>query len=201
MLTYVLSRSQTHTHTHRCSLATSVRQRVFGWASPVSHPIICFLKLNNWTVPMEYIIWPTITKSHWINFSPWLLCLSVTCFFFPPPLYQIGCITSMVFVQAQVMTAICCYLVSCKSPVPRNGSIIIVARHRLLLPCYESAISYCVQLYIRVTWEEDMYSLHMKRQDYWHLVERCAACIKAILGCNVKFLHIRNKVDIYTHYP
>lgn len=170
------------------------KTKSLGWASSISHPIICFLKLNNWTVPLEYIIRPTITKPDWINFSLWLLCLSVTCFFFSSSLFQIGCITTVVFVQAQVMTAICCYLMSCMSPVPGNGSIIIVIRHRLLLSCYESAISYCVRLYIRVTQKEEIHSLRMKWRGWRGLLllaER-GVCMKAAKGCNLKWDHITN---------
>lgn len=87
-----------------------------------------------------------------------LLCLAIVferdMFFLLSSLYQIRCITSMVFVQAQVMTAICCYLVFRKRPVPCNGSIIIVIKHRLLSSCYESAISHCVLLYSGVTQKE-----------------------------------------------
>lgn len=72
------------------------------------------------------------------------------------------------------MTAICCYLVFRERPVPGNGSIIIVIRHRLLLSCYESAISYCGQLYIRVTQREEIYSLMMKsyRNIYVYTVQK-----------------------------
>lgn len=72
------------------------------------------------------------------------------------------------------MTAICCYLVFCERPVPGNGSIIIVIRHRLLLSCYESAISHCGQLYIRVTQREEIYSLMVKsyRNIYVYTVQK-----------------------------